>query len=110
MGVRFSLVAQNQTMMSTKERGVISEIAVVIIVVLLTATIFTVYKQKAGGPITAKLQICPDEWYQDKLPTVREDKNLPQEYFVMNGERREVDEFDLPWVKKNCGLTLQSVY
>lgn len=55
------------------------------------------------------LKICPDEWIDNQMPGDSSDK-LQRQYFIMNGERRELEEFDVLWVQKNCNLTKQVVY
>lgn len=50
-----------------------------------------------------KLRICPEEWYINKMPMNTQD-NRADEYFIIEGERRELSEFDLDWVKKNCSI------
>jgi hypothetical protein len=62
------------------------------------------------------LQICPDEWYEDDSPCLptksssecnkSEDK---RQYFILNGQRRELTEFDMDWVKNNCSIQPQIV-
>ena len=60
---------------------------------------------------TNKLQVCPQAWIQNKMPRILEDKdNNPREYFVLEGKRRELSEFDLDWVKSNCKIQPTKVY
>lgn len=47
------------------------------------------------------LKICPEEWIQNRMPGPG--TNV-EEYFIIDGMRREMKEFDLEWVKKNCNL------
>lgn len=51
---------------------------------------------------TQGLQVCPDEWYEDRMPGPVSDSETPREYLIINGERREISEFDLAWIKDNC--------
>ena len=55
------------------------------------------------------LKICPDEWIDNQMPSDSSDK-LQRQYFILNGERREFEEFDVAWVQKSCNLTKQVVY
>ncbi len=32
-----------------------------------------------------------------------------KEYFILEGKRREIKEFDMEWVKKNCSIKPQIV-
>lgn len=52
-----------------------------------------------------RLQICPEMWYDNQEPP----SSGENQYFVLNGERRELSEFDVDWVKNNCNLTVQVV-
>ncbi len=51
---------------------------------------------------------CPDEWYQNKMPST-DSKNSNLEYFIIAGERRELAEFDLAWIKENCNIKPQII-
>jgi len=58
---------------------------------------------------TTLLQVCPDEWIQNDMPpTLKSEKD--RQYYILNGERRELSEFDSDWVNKNCNLEKQIVY
>lgn len=64
---------------------------------------------KPEPTIATKLKICPDAWYKNEQPCVYQNSpdecNNPQrEYFVINGQRRELQEFDVEWIKKNCTI------
>ncbi len=53
------------------------------------------------------LKVCPEEWYQNKMPgTPTSDVS---EYFIYEGKRRELKEFDLEWIYKNCNIKPQIV-
>ena len=52
---------------------------------------------------------CPDEWIVDAMPGIY-DKNESREYFILDGERHELSEYDVDWVEENCGLEKQTVY
>lgn len=47
------------------------------------------------------LQTCPEEWIQNRMPGPG--TNF-EEYYIIDGKRRELKEFDLEWVKKNCNI------
>lgn len=53
-----------------------------------------------------QLQICPDEWYDNQMPTIECDDctGSQNEYFILDGARRELAEFDLGWVVSNCDI------
>ena len=46
---------------------------------------------------------CPDEWIINKMPSVDKSKApLSSEYFIINGVRRELKDFDMKWIRNNC--------
>ncbi len=53
------------------------------------------------------IQACPEEWIQNNMPGL-ESKDV-KEYFIYEGQRRELKEFDLEWIKKNCNVKPQIV-
>ncbi len=55
-----------------------------------------------------KLKICPDQWYDNKMPTTVGNKNSNSQYFVLDGKRRELSEFNLNWIKNNCDVNKPS--
>ncbi len=56
-----------------------------------------------GRPNTGK-QICPDAWYDNQMPGPAEDAGRPSQYFIVNGQRAELNELDVAWVKANCAV------
>ncbi|MBI2543359.1 MAG: hypothetical protein HYW24_04180 [Candidatus Aenigmarchaeota archaeon] len=67
----------------------------------------TVYK--------AKLRTCPDKWVENRMPrTIDENSTTedltPDQYFIVDGKRRELSEFDVDWIKENCNITPDIVY
>ena len=54
------------------------------------------------------LQVCPDSKIANKMPTVGTTSS--EEYFVMNGARYELDQFDLNWVATHCTVPTHTVY
>jgi hypothetical protein len=52
---------------------------------------------------------CPDEWYHNRMPTIQGTVEEDQ-YFVADGERRELKEYDVDWVRANCAIEVQEVY
>jgi len=59
---------------------------------------------------SARLQVCPDEWIENAMPGPDTKGGPAKEYFILEGKRRELSEFDLEWVKKNCKVQKQTVY
>ena len=58
------------------------------------------------------MQQCPDHWIQDSVPRAYGYKvlELPRSYFVMAGERHEMWEFDMDWVRANCQVQPQNLF
>ena len=55
----------------------------------------------------SKLQICPDEWWENDMPTMGQTNATQQQYYIYKGQRHEITEFDAAWVAANCNITLQ---
>lgn len=50
-----------------------------------------------------RLQECPDEWIENRMPGMPEgDEANTEQYFIVDGERRELSEFDVTWVIESC--------
>ena len=62
------------------------------------------------------LRACPDEWIRNEMPCICADDDpecegcKDREYFITNGERGELEDFDVSWIEKNCELEKQIVY
>ena len=54
------------------------------------------------------LRICPDQWIVNAMPGV--DVGDPavyseaKEYFIINGQRAEIVNYDLEWIENNCSV------
>jgi len=60
---------------------------------------------------STKLKLCPDELISNQMPrTAGTGDKTPSQYFIMNGERREMKEFNTSWVQKNCNFKKQVVH
>ncbi len=57
-----------------------------------------------------KLRICPDEWIDNQMPMIVNNDSLPKQYFILDGKRMEMSEFDTLWVFNNCPLKAQMVF
>ena len=53
-----------------------------------------------------KLRICPDAWYDNQMPG---EVTKPREYLIINGKRRELDEFDIEWIRNNCAVNKPTI-
>lgn len=56
----------------------------------------------------AKLKVCPEAWYINRMPATPNPQNPPLEYMIIDGKRVEISEVDLDWVKKNCTVNQPS--
>jgi hypothetical protein len=56
----------------------------------------------------AKIQDCPEQKIVDSMPVIG--PSGPRSYFIYNGERRELEEFDLEWVEAHCQVPVLVVY
>lgn len=61
-------------------------------------------------PSISLLRVCPEEWYDNRMPSTVGSSDVPREYFIYKGVRRELSEFDVNWVKTNCSVKPQAVY
>lgn len=60
-------------------------------------------------------EYCPDAWYDNQQPCVCLENDCSncegeKEYFIVDGQRRELSEFDVPWIQENCEVRKQAVY
>jgi len=70
-----------------------------------------------NGDNRVGLESCPDEWIRNEMPCVCLDgkENCEscqnnREYFIVDGERRELNEYNVTWVEENCELEKTIVY
>ena len=56
------------------------------------------------------LRVCPEEWYDNRMPSTVGSNDVLREYFIYKGVRRELSELDVNWVKTNCSVKPQAVY
>jgi len=55
--------------------------------------------------------VCPDAWIDNQMPSVKDDKTVNlRQYFVIDGERQEMGDYDLDWIRINCNIKPQTVY
>ena len=87
----------------------------IVAIVIIAAAIIVLARWKSAGHSSGvqdaneKIRQCPDEWINNQMPTTGQEKSN-SEYFIINGQRREVDEFDLDWIQKNCVIKKQTVF
>lgn len=78
------------------------------VLILIVAVVLAYLGAKAFSS-TALLQECPDEKIVNKMPVIEpgDDSN---EYYIVDGARREVGEYDAAWVEANCQVPVQEVF
>lgn len=63
---------------------------------------------------TALLQVCPDELIKNEMPMVidAETSELPakRSYYILEGARHELTEFDAEWLTDNCEIPETTVH
>lgn len=55
---------------------------------------------------------CPDEMIVDKMPSVIDDRGVipsPKAYYIKDGKRVEVTDYDAVWVTANCEVPVLEV-
>jgi len=61
------------------------------------------------------MRVCPEQWIDNQMPCVDQIGTqvglCPKEtqYFILNGIRRELSEFDVKWIKENCNLEIEVI-
>ena len=61
--------------------------------------------------VTELLKVCPSSKVINQMPTpVGPNQNPPSVYYILNGQRKELTEFDSNWVQYNCVVSQQVVY
>lgn len=89
-----------------------------IVIIVLVAWLWYLYKvpeklrssDQANG--TARLRVCPDEWYENRMPTVTSDgpASVPQLlYLIVDGQRVEAKDYDLGWISANCPVNKPTI-
>lgn len=90
-----------------KPKGIVLGIAIGLILgLVLGYFIFSEIKTDNN-----KLKICPDEWYDNQMPCIETVNSCPQvtQYFIIDGQRRELIEFDVDWIKENCEVNKPTI-
>ncbi len=82
-----------------------SILIVIIVLGLLTAVARGV--KTPSGAVMSGHQYSPDEKIVNQMPGPGGPK---PSYYIVNGERKEIEEFDANWVAANCNVPEQIVY
>lgn len=88
----------------------------ILIAIILLIVVVSLYQ--SGNIFTSsKLRVCPEEMIVNAMPGIdrsgeTEDnvESVRSSYYIIEGERREVDEFDTVYIAENCNVPVTSVY
>lgn len=58
---------------------------------------------------SSELRECPNNWIEDRM-LGSEGDNPGRQYFIFDGERKEIKNYDLNWIKSNCSVQVEYVY
>ncbi len=83
----------------------------VIILLIIGICLFKKTSNKQG------LRVCPEEMIVNEMPgidrsgqTVDDKTPSRSSYYILGGERKEVDEFDTAYIAENCTVPVTSAY
>lgn len=93
--------------MSASNRNVV--IITLVALGILIAIGWLLWPKATTAPeTTIGQQICPEAWYEDKMPGINgytgERAVESRQYFIVDGKRVGLDELDINWVKTNCSV------
>jgi len=78
-------------------------LCVLVVVVIAAAVSYGIYRPSISP------QECPDEKIINRMPSVGA-SSIPSTYYIQDGARREVSEYDADWVSTNCTVPESIVY
>ena len=81
---------------------------ILITILVVIVGVLTVYLVRNNSTSSLN-RICPDEWVDDRMPTVGNGSEVRQ-YFIINGQRKELKDYDVNWIKSHCSVKVQTVY
>jgi len=83
----------------------------ILLVVVSLTFVLLILKTRNTSIISGKKRVCPDAWIDNQMPSVKDDKTVNlRQYFVIDGERQEMGDYDLDWIRINCNIKPQTVY
>lgn len=89
-------------------------VGLVVVAVIGGVSFYVLSANKSGEPNGTQestlIQECPDKWIHDRMPRIGEGNDPPAQYFIIDGQRKEIKDYDLEWVKANCSVKVQGVY
>ncbi|MBI2053569.1 MAG: hypothetical protein HYT41_02405 [Candidatus Sungbacteria bacterium] len=91
----------------------------ILIIVIAAMLLGALASERAALPrksddLTGLIRDCPEHWYINHMPMMMDAPDAPRtvsdEYFVYKGMRRELMEFDMPWMERYCSQTPEYLY
>ncbi|MEK7128199.1 MAG: hypothetical protein AAB933_01370 [Patescibacteria group bacterium] len=94
--------------MKNNKKGFIVPLLLGIIALLVIGGGIYIYNNKKVETSISLLKLCPSEKISNQMPVPGGTRHTT--YFILNGQRRELSEFDLSWVEKNCTVKEHVVF
>lgn len=89
-------------------------LALVVVAAIGGVSFYILNANKSGEPNGTQestlIQECPDEWIHDRMPRIGEGNDPPAQYFIIDGQRKEIKDYDVAWIEANCNVKIQPVY
>lgn len=84
-------------------------------ILIVIGLCFIIFGNGFGGG--RGLQVCPEEMIVNEMPgidrsgeTESDIEPVRSSYYILGGERREIDEFDTAYIAENCTVPVSSAY
>lgn len=74
------------------------------LIIVIAASAFGYFGPMFGPGTGGLMRVCPEAWFDNRMPGPVDEGGLPREYFIVNGERVETSEMDVEWVRANCEI------
>ncbi len=90
--------------MAFNNKGALT-IGLIVVFLLIVAggiVYITLQDRDEVGGSQDKLRVCPDVWYDNQMPG--EETEEARQYFIIGGERKELESYDIPWIRENCAV------
>jgi hypothetical protein len=79
---------------------------IILTLVVFGFIIYFAYTWTRGDDASGLVRACPDELIINKMPGTQPQSS----YYIIDGVRREISEFDTQWIGDNCNVPTQEVY
>ena len=76
---------------------------IAILIAVVAVSILVLHKSSSQ-----QLRECPDEWIENRMPGPESDE--ARQYFIFKGQRKEIKNYEVDWIKSNCSVKVQHVY